>query len=113
MLSVASALINRIAPTEALSRRDLAALALISFLHLAALMIMAATEVDLVAKTAFLLFWILLNCLMLGLFRRPVAAALIALELIVALILLSQFKHDKLWTTVDFVDLMIIDRDTS
>jgi hypothetical protein len=113
MLSVASALINRIAPTEALSRRDLAALALISILHLAALMIMAATEVDLVAKTVFLLFWILLNCLMLGLFRRPVAAALIALELIVTLILLSQFKHDKLWTTVDFVDLMIIDRDTS
>ena len=33
--------------------------------------------------------------------------------MIVALILLSQFKHDKLWMTVDFIDLMIIDRDTS
>jgi hypothetical protein len=29
------------------------------------------------------------------------------------LILLSQFKHEKLWLTVDFVDLMIIDRDTT
>jgi hypothetical protein len=31
----------------------------------------------------------------------------------VALILLSQFKHDKLWMTIDFIDLMIIDQDTS
>ena len=61
MLSVASALISRLAPTETMSRRDMAALGLISVLHLAALMIMAATEVDLIAKTAFLLFWMLLN----------------------------------------------------
>ena len=40
-------------------------------------------------------------------------AALISLVLVVTLIQLSQFKHGKLWMTVDFVDLMIIDRDTS
>ena len=33
--------------------------------------------------------------------------------MVVALILLSQFKYDKLMMTVNFVDLMIIDPDTS
>jgi hypothetical protein len=41
------------------------------------------------------------------------AAAFVSLELTVALILLSQFKHDKLWTTADFIDVMIVDHDTS
>jgi hypothetical protein len=79
----------------------------------AALAIMGMTEVDLVGKAAYLLVWSLLNLFWLTLFRRPVAAALISLVIIVALILLSQFKYDKLWMTVDFVDLMIIDQDTS
>ena len=33
--------------------------------------------------------------------------------MLVALILFSQFKYDKLMMTVNFVDLMIIDQDTS
>ena len=45
--------------------------------------------------------------------RRPAIAALLSLAMIVALILLSQFKYDKLMMTVNFVDLMIIDQDTS
>ena len=112
MLS-ASALLSRLAPIEATRRRDTVALCLVAILHLAALIVMAATEVDLVAKAAFLLAWALLNFFWLALFRRPIAAALLSLEFVVALILLSRFKHDKLWMTVDFVDLMIIDRDTS
>ena len=55
----------------------------------------------------------MLNFFWLALVRRPTVAALISLELVVALTLLSRFKYDKLWMTVDFVDLMIIDRDTS
>src|SRR5262249_34594640 len=90
-----------------------AALSLIAIVHVAALVIMAATEVDLVAKAAFLLAWALLNFFWLALFRRPIAAALASLAFVIALILLSQFKHDKLLTTIDFVDLMIIDQDTS
>ena len=62
---------------------------------------------------AFLLSWALLNFFWLALVRRPVVAALLSLELVVALTLLSRFKFDKLWMTVDFVDVMIIDRDTS
>jgi hypothetical protein len=41
--------------------------------------------VDLVSKAAFLLVWVLFNFCWLALFRRPVVAALISLEFVVAL----------------------------
>jgi hypothetical protein len=100
-------------PARIMSRRELVALCLVAALHVAALIVMAATEADRVAIAAFLLSWGLLNYFWLALVRRPAVAALLSLELIVALTLLSQFKFDKLWMTVDFVDVMIIDRDTS
>jgi hypothetical protein len=100
-------------PARALSRRGKVALCLAAVLHAGALIVMAATEADWVARAAFLLSWALLNCFWLALVRRPVVAALLSLEFVVALTLLSRFKFDKLWMTVDFVDLMIIDRDTS
>jgi Sulfatase len=113
MLSVASALLSRLAPTEAISRRDALALAIITSLHLAALVVMTATELDLATKATFLLAWALLNFFWLALLRRPAIAGLLSLAMVVALILLSQFKYDKLMMTVNFVDLMIIDPDTS
>ena len=100
-------------PARAMSRRDKVALCLAAILHMAALTVMAATEADWVAKAAFLLSWALLNFFWLALVRRPIVAALLSFELVVALTLLSRFKFDKLWMTVDFVDVMIIDRDTS
>ena len=100
-------------PIDAISRRETGAFCLVALLNVAALALMAATEVDLVANAAFLLAWAFLNFFWLALFRRPIAAALVSLQIVVALVLLSQFKHDKLWMTVDFVDLMIIDQDTS
>src|SRR5262249_61426159 len=66
-----------------------------------------------IAKVGFLSVLGLLNFLFLILLRRPAATALVSLVFIVALIAVSQFKYDKLWMTVDFVDLMIIDQDTS
>jgi hypothetical protein len=113
MLSAASALFNRLAFSETISRRDAATLVVVAIAHLTALVIMTATEVDLTSKAAFLLTWAVLNFFWLAALRRPVVAALISLVLVVTLIQLSQFKHGKLWMTVDFVDLMIIDRDTS
>ncbi len=109
----ASMLFSRLVPAEATSRRDGIVLCLVAALHLVALIIMAATEADLLDKAAFLLVWAVLNCFWLGLVRRPTAAALLSLELVVVLTLLSRFKFDKLWMTVDFVDLLIIDQDTS
>jgi phosphoglycerol transferase MdoB-like AlkP superfamily enzyme len=106
--------LNRLMPAGARSfRRDTVMFCLVALLHGAALVVMAATEADWVARAAFLPVWALLNCFWLALFRRPAVAALLSLEFVVALTLLSRFKFDKLWMTVDFVDLMIIDRDTS
>ena len=113
MSSGASILLDRLMPAEATSRRDRIVLCLVAALHLVALFMMAATEADLVDKAAFLLAWAVLNCFWLALVRRPAVATLISLELVAALTLLSRFKYDKLWITVDFVDLMIIDRDTA
>src|SRR5215510_5079169 len=113
MLSVASALLSRFAPTEAISRRDAFALAIITIVHLVALVVMTATELDLATKITFLFAWALLNFFWLALLRRPTIAGLLSLVMIITLILLSQFKYDKLMMTVNFVDLMIIDPDTS
>ena len=52
MLSVASALLSRLAPSEAISRRDALALAIITCLHVAALVVMTATEFDLLVELA-------------------------------------------------------------
>ena len=82
-------------------------------LHLGALILLATTEVSLVGVTVFVLLWIALNCFWLALVRRPTVAALLSLEMLITLVLLSRFKFDKLWTTIDFVDLMIVDRDTT
>jgi len=108
-----SAVPSCLTPIHAICRRDTGAFCLVAILNVAALVLMAATEVDLVANAAFLLAWAFLNFFWLALFRRPIAAALVSLQIVVALVLLSRFKHDKLWMTVDFVDLMIIDQDTS
>ncbi len=104
---------SRPSPIDAIHRRDTPALCLVTLLNVAALVIMAATEVDLVADATFLLAWTFLNFFWLALMRRPIAAAVVSLGIVIALILLSRFKHDKLWMTVDFIDLMIIDQDTS
>jgi hypothetical protein len=113
MSSSAPILLDRPVAAEATSGRDRIVLGLIAALHLVALIIMAETETGLVDKAAFLLVWGTLNFFWLALVRRPAVAALVSLEFIIALTLLSRFKYDKLWMTVDFVDLMIIDRDTS
>lgn len=89
-----------------------AVLCLTLLLHAAALGLMFTTETGLVGTAVFLLVWIMLNCLWLTLQGRPSVAALISLEVLLVLTLLSRFKFDKLWMTIDFVDVMIIDRDT-
>jgi hypothetical protein len=82
-------------------------------LHASALILLVTTERSVVGSLAFLLAWVSLNCLFLVFVRRPIVAALISLEILLTLTLLSRFKFDKLWMTVDFVDVMIVDRDTT
>jgi len=112
MPPVASALLARFASYPALPRRDRASLVITALLHATALVIMVATEADLESKATFLLAWLMLNFFWLALLRRPAIAALASLIMVAVLILLSQFKYDKLMMTVNFVDVMILDTDT-
>jgi hypothetical protein len=108
-----SLLTSRVAGSRVAARRGLVPIAILVVLHLAAIAVMAMTEVALVPKIAFLLTWGALNCLWLIVLRRPASAAALSLAMIVVLILLSQLKHHVLAMTVNFVDLMMVDLDTA
>src|SRR5258706_6150765 len=81
--------------------------------HLAALGVMLHTEPDLGSRTGFLLAWGILNLFWIALLRRPALSGALSLTLVVVLILLSRLKHDIVQMTANFVDLMVIDRDTA
>jgi len=81
--------------------------------HLAALAIMFQTETDLGSRAGFVLSWGILNFFWIALVRRPALSGALSLSLVVVLILLSRLKHDIAQMTANFVDLMVIDRDTA
>ncbi len=81
--------------------------------HLAALVIMFRTETDFGSRTGFLLSWGIINFLVIALLRRPALSGALSLTLVVVLVLLSRLKHDVVQMTANFVDLMVIDRDTA
>src|SRR4051795_4630543 len=81
--------------------------------HLAAIALMLQTETDFGSRTGFLLSWGILNFFWLALLRRPALSGALSLTFVVLLILLSRLKHDIVQMTVNFVDLMMIDRDTA
>ena len=81
--------------------------------HLGALVIMFQTENDLSSRTGFVLSWGILNFFFIALLRRPALSGALSLTLVVVLVLLSRLKHDVVQMTANFVDLMVIDRDTA
>ena len=81
--------------------------------HLAALAVMFQTETDFAARIGFLLSWGILNFFWIFVLRRPALSGALSLTLVVVLILLSRLKHDIVQMTANFVDLMVIDRDTA
>ncbi|WP_407654412.1 sulfatase-like hydrolase/transferase [Bradyrhizobium prioriisuperbiae] len=80
--------------------------------HLAAFAVMLQTETDMMSRLAFLLAWGILNFSFIAALRRPALSGALSLTLVVILILLSRLKHDVVQMTANFVDLMVIDRDT-
>jgi len=80
--------------------------------HLAALGLMFQTETDFGSRLCFLLSWGVLNFLWIALLRRPALSGALSLTMVVVLVLLSRFKHDVAQMTVNFVDVMVVDRDT-
>src|SRR5258705_12795580 len=81
--------------------------------HLAALGVMLHTETDLGSRAGFLLAWGILTLFWIALLRRPALSGALSLTLVFVLILLSRLKHDIVQMTANFVDLMVIDRDTA
>jgi len=81
--------------------------------HLAALAVMLQTETDFGARCCFLLAWGILNFFWIALLRRPALSGALSLTLVILLVLLSRLKHDVVQMTANFVDLMVIDRDTA
>jgi phosphoglycerol transferase MdoB-like AlkP superfamily enzyme len=80
--------------------------------QLAALVLMFQTETDFGSRLCFLLSWGVLNFLWIALLRRPALSGALSLTMVVVLVLLSRFKHDVAQMTVNFVDVMVVDRDT-
>src|SRR5260370_35056531 len=92
---------NRVGFTTTVERRFAAVLAAI---HIAAFAIMLWSEVDVVAKTTFVLAWGFLNFFWLAVRRRPGLCAALSLVMPTALILLSRFTHGILCMSEGFVD---------
>jgi phosphoglycerol transferase MdoB-like AlkP superfamily enzyme len=107
-----ASLTTRLFDASATSRAHASRVALLAALHLAALAILFATESRPVPQLAFILSWGFFNFCWIVLLARPAVAAAMSLAWLVLLILLSQFKHEVLLMTVNFVDLMIVDTDT-
>jgi len=84
--------------------------ALVAAPQLAALGLLIVTEIDPISRVAFLLSWMALNLLLVALTRRPAISGALALSLLTVLILLSRLKYDVVQMTVNFVDVMMIDR---
>ena len=80
---------------------------------MAALAIMLQTEADFGGRMGFALAWGILNFFFISLLRRPALSGALSLTLVVLLVLLSRLKHDVVQMTANFVDLMVIDRDTA
>src|SRR3954463_11084557 len=81
--------------------------------HVGALVVMLQTETDFNARVGFLLAWGILNFMWIALLRRPALSGALSLTLVVILVLLSRLKNDIVQMTANFVDLMVIDRDTA
>src|ERR1700712_501079 len=81
--------------------------------HVGAMAVMLQTETDFGARVGFLLAWGILNFFWIALLRRPALSGALSLTLVVILVLLSRLKHDVVQMTANFVDLMVIDRDTA
>jgi hypothetical protein len=74
---------------------------------------MLRTETDFGSRLSFLLSWAILNFFWIALLRRPALSGALSLSFVAVLVLLSRLKHDVVQMTANFVDLMVIDRDSA
>jgi len=107
-----ASLAHRFSPSTPMTLPQVLRLLPFAAFHLAALAIMIAIENGPVRMLVYLLTWGLINFVWLALLRRPTVAAGLSLTVFAAVIWVSRFKHQVLWMTANFMDLMIIDPET-
>ncbi len=107
-----ASLADRLKPSASITMPRLLRLLPFVAFQLAALAIMIAIENGPLRMLVYLLTWGLTNFVWLALLRRPAIAAGLSLTIFAAVIWVSRFKHQVLWMTANFMDLMIIDADT-
>jgi hypothetical protein len=107
-----ASLAHRLSPSASMTMPQVLRLLPFAAFHLAALVGMIVIENGPVRMLVYLLTWGLLNFLWLALLRRPAIAAGLSLTMFAAVIWISRFKHQVLWMTANFMDLMIIDPET-
>jgi hypothetical protein len=104
---------RRLAVTDFVTRHGIIPIAIVGLLHLTAIALMGWYETSPLSKLAYILTWGLVNFFWLAVLRRPAIAAALSLLFFLLLITLSEFKYQVLWMTLNFVDVMIIDADTT
>jgi hypothetical protein len=107
-----ASLAHRLGPSASLAVPQVLRLLPFAAIHLAALAIMIAIENGPLRMLVYVLTWALANFLWLALLRRPALAAGLSLTMFAAVIWISRFKHQVLWMTANFMDVMIIDPET-
>jgi hypothetical protein len=95
------------------AERSFAGLLAIIGIHCVALIMMAATERELLPKVIFILTWALLNFAFAAATRRPLLAAALSLLTFAVVVIASRLKFEVLWMTMNFLDVMVIDADTT
>ena len=105
-------------PSTAVATTGLGSFGIVGWLavaapQFAALILMLQTESDFGSRFCFILSWGVLNLVWIALLRRPALSGALSLTMVVMLVLLSRLKHDVVQMTVNFVDLMVIDRDST
>lgn len=112
MRAAIGSLSRRFGVGDIVARYGMWRLALVAVPHVAALVLMIATESHAVEIGAFVFAWGILNFFWLAVARRPAVAGALSLAMMTVLVLLSELKYHVLMMTANFVDLMIIDTDT-
>ncbi len=107
-----SFLASRLGAAQVAGRRHALQVGLVVTLHAAAFAIMVLTETDWVAALVYVLTWGMLNCFWLAVTRRPAVSAALALLMVVIVVLVSRLKFDIIWMTANFLDVMIVDKET-
>ncbi|HEY2248308.1 MAG TPA: sulfatase-like hydrolase/transferase, partial [Bradyrhizobium sp.] len=105
-------------PSTAVAATGLGSFGMVRLLAVAApqfgaMILMLQTEAGFDSRFCFILSWGILNLFWIALLRRPALSGALSLTMVVVLVLLSRLKHDVTQMTVYFVDLMVIDRDTT